>query len=241
LLLLAACGQGAAEKDSPRESAEPDTLRVSEAPNAEHVAKAAQTSPTDSAPEGRYHLAWAGDDRLCGESLAVLNRANKETDARKSDSVGYAERQAQTALHTPQNIKWTAGEGGDEHAMLEYFNDGVSRTIERRRGKLSGNQVITLWVGSGEGEYTHLSFGHAGANTPGLPALENLNTKLTYSVVDVAEINNRFVTLVAPLSDFDATGSVFVATWTAKTGREKPFAAEDYYPLISCVFTSVGG
>jgi len=181
-------------------------------------------------PAGFYRLAWSGDKK-CEGLLNVLNDAHVQT----GKAADYADAQARDYLATSSNVEWADAGDGVQSASLDYFNDGVARLIERRRGMRSGNRIIALWAGAKSGDFQHLDFGHAGANTKDFPQYDTLHTKLTYSVADIVDVSGRYLTLVAPLADFDKSGAVFAMSWRLKTGAAAPYEAQNYYPVVSCV------
>lgn len=181
---------------------------------------------------GYYQLDWSGDD-VCPAVLGALN----ESAPAPGPAADYADAQARALLKTRRNLEWTAAGEGNEAAIADYFNDGVNRRMQRRTGMLSGARIITLWIDDGGNGFARLDYGHAGANTAALPENGDLHTKLTYSVADIVNIGGRYVTLVAPLKDVDASGAVFAISWRAKDGAAAPYAPQDYYAYVSCVMT----
>ena len=196
-------------------------------PVAEEAQRAGEQGVRSS---GFYRLAWSGDE-ICQGLLSVLNDAHVQT----GKAADYADAQARDYLATSSNVEWADAGDGVQSASLDYFNDGVARLIERRRGMLSGNRIIALWADNGSGDFQHLDFGHAGANTNGLPQYDTLHTKLTYSVADIVDFSGRYLTLVAPLADFDKSGAVFAMSWRLKADAAAPYEAQNYYPVVSCV------
>lgn len=242
---IAACAEQEAESPDVR------TQVAAEETPQERVTEPVETrqeepSPeTESAAEGPflraanfYGLQWRGDEALCADALATLNKPYRGA----SDAQGYAQSQAARMLGTEKNIRWGAGDAmpgvkSVEIAELDYFNDGSSHQIVRLHSRLSGSDVISLGVVETEGAApTLFSFGHAGANTENFSAQDNLHTQLTYSVADVVRIGGGNYTLVAPLEDIDASGRAYLMKWHAKEGRSSPFKADDYYPAFACVF-----
>jgi hypothetical protein len=241
LLLASACGADETEKGdetapppaaTEENSAAPEEAAPSREIRTPAVEEESSAGVHEQRKAGYFRLAWSGDG-LCRNVADVLN----ERHAVSVKTSGYAEAQARSLLGTGHNVEWTSTGEGVEGATLDYFNDGVNRMMERRRGMLAGNQIITLWVEDNRGGFTKLEYGHAGANTADMPAFENLNTRLIYSVADVADIDGRYVTLVAPLEDIDSSGVVFAISWQAKDGTAPPRDVADYYSIIACVMT----
>lgn len=239
LLCAAACGNetGNAGEDIPQpdtsnnETALPSDAETSSPPPRAPVAEEAQNAADrDSRAAGFYRLAWSGD-KQCEGLLSVLNDAHVQS----GKAADYADAQARDYLATSGNVDWIDEGAGVQSATLDYFNDGTSRRMERRQGMLSGNRITALWTDNGSGDFQHLDFGHAGANTNGIPQYDNLHTKLTYSVSDIVVVRGRYFTLVAPLADFEKSGVVFAMSWRLKDGAAAPYEAQHYYPVVSCV------
>lgn len=235
LLLAAACG---GDKQTDKTKTVPEAADSERAETARPESEASERnkrvpvpeSPTKTSKEalrqeGYYRLSWSGDS-IC-EAVVEAMTLNHAT----------ADMQARTLLGTSDNVEWVQKSEGVQAATLDYFDDATSRQMERRNGMLSGNRIITLWVGDADGDFARLDYGHAGANTSGFPDYQNLHTKLTYSVADIIAINGRHLTLVAPLTDFAPSGAVFAIAWKTKDGAAQPYAPQDYYPTVSCVMT----
>ena len=185
--------------------------------------------------DGAWRLAWQTDESLCAGIIGALNESNADDGAKPRASESYAATQAREVLATPFNVKWVEAGEDQQAATLDYFNDGVMRSIERRQGKLAGHQTISLWIDDGDGNYAYLDFGHAGVNTKDLPPSDDRHTKLTYSVADVIDLDGRYFTLISPLKDVDKSGEVYAASWSPKNGVQPPLIASDFYPIIECI------
>lgn len=193
-----------------------------------------------------FRIEWvSGAEDVCRGVLSSLNTSRSEAwDAEpKSVALDYASVQAGRYLDTKDNVKWrrksfsALSVDDAEVAEFEYFNDNIIRTIVRAQTAIGGNRLISLAVfDSASSKLIPLSFGHAGVSSKGLPDTVNLHTKLTYSVADIIQLNEDYYTLLMPLSDFDASGRVYLAAWRAKAGTVKPRQAMDYYPELACVF-----
>src|SRR3990167_954558 len=252
-LLLSACGAPtdsgrapAAESSAPDavspEAASPETIAA-----AEEEATAPTAGPASQAdgaqilrPANFYRLDWEDNASLCAAALASLNQPFAPSPSADSDGAGdYASIQARDALGSADNLRWTLDAGDSEaapSAIIDYFNDGVSHHVVRLFGKLSGSSIIGLGVKDAAG-VSMLSFGHAGLASPAMPKVDDLHTKLTYSVSDVIALAGGYYTLVAPLQDIDASGRVFLISWRAKDGTAALRSAGDYYPAVSCVLS----
>lgn len=242
---IAACAEQEAESlDVKSEVTAEETVQDPVIESAENLQE--ETQPEiESPPDGPflrtanfYSLVWRGGEALCDGALATLNRPYGGV----GEAKGYAQNQASRMLGTDQNVRWreddeVAGVQYVEAAELDYFNDGVRHKIVRLHSRLSGSDTISLGVMEADDTaLTFFSFGHAGANTEELPAQNNLHTHLTYSVVDVVRLGEGHYTLVAPLEDVDPSGRVYLIQWHTKEGRAAPFAADDYYPVVACIF-----
>ena len=237
-MMLAACSDNSSSNEDSQEAPETQAL-VGDASNSGEVEPplSEQSEPVTNnnaiLSDGRYLLFWPETSAQCVAVLRILNAPSTAT--AQNVGVDYARQQAQSALNTGRNVQWSAIDDNVESATLEYFNDGSARSVERRIGRLSGHIVMTLWAMASDGNFILLDYGHAGANTNSLPSTDNLHTKLTYSVADIKDIENRYVTLVSPLNDIDPSGDVYVISWAPKEGASEERSPADYYPIVSCV------
>ncbi|WDI30836.1 hypothetical protein PUV54_12815 [Hyphococcus flavus] len=212
LLLAAACDNGGAEQNTP--ASEQRALSEKSDESKTGVADASQPQSANQS-DGHDEILFASNAELCE---AVVSRV-------RQSSVPY--------------VRWVEIDDDVANVTLDYFNDGVSRTIERRKGMLAGNNIVTLWSDTGAGEFVRLDLGHAGANTKNLPAIENLHTKLTYSTADIIDLDGSIRTLVTPLQDVSTPGDFYVINWSVKAGAAAPFAPRDYYPYVDCVINQM--
>jgi len=259
-LVLAACGGKGGETQrapSPADPAALDTPDPAEGqlPPLSDAAEQAETPAADEKGDlsladidalraaNFYRLDWQGDAALCSAALSSLNRPFAPAAEAVADRAGdYADEQALKYLGTDDNVRWTApsGENAPPSAMIDYFNDGVSRRILRMFGKLAGSSIIGLGVDE-SGGVSMLAFGHAGLASPAMPAIDNLHGKLTYSVSDVILLPGGAYTLVAPLLDVDPSRRVFLISWRAKDETTPPRKAIDFYPAVECAFSPAAG
>lgn len=247
-LLLGACGAPTDSGRAPATDAVSPEAVSRDTPSAVDEAAAAPTARRAPQTEGAqilrpanfYRLDWEADASLCAAGLASLNQPFAPSLSADADGIGgYASIQARDALGSADNLRWTLDAGDSEaapSAMIDYFNDGVSRHLVRLFGKLAGSSIIGLGVKDDAG-VSMLSFGHAGLASPAMPKIDDLHTKLTYSVSDVIALAGGYYTLVAPLQDVDPSGRVFLISWRAKDGTAAPRGAGDYYPAVSCVLS----
>lgn len=246
LICTTACGSEKTESDNKtgQHDIEDQENSVQKAPPNEDPSETIRTPVIEDAnqsgnmafrPADSYQVDWSGDDGACLSVASVLN----EKFSWPSVDLDYAETQLRSSLGTRRNVDWLGVSGEAESVILDYFNDGVDRYIERRRGMLSGNRIVSLWIKDNEEDYAHLNFGHAGANTVDLIGVDDLHTKLTYSLADIINIEEQYFTLVAPLKDYDTHATVFVITWSPKDSTLEARRPQDYYPHVLCVMTPV--
>ncbi len=247
-LMIGACGvaddQDADQADAGHAASEPLAVSAENETNPD-----TQTiAPEDILRSANfYQLEWDDTAGLCVIALDALNKpyalpSNKRTMPDGAD-LDYASKQAMVFLGSDDNVRWrwdavsAAGSGLTEVAKLDYFNDGVERLVVRTRGRLAGNHIVGLGiVESDSGEFTRLSFGHAGAAVESLPDQENLHTKLTYSVADVIRLGDSFYTLLMPLEDLNPSTRVYLSTWRPKERTDAPRSPADYYAQLACIF-----
>lgn len=247
LMLMQACGAP--------ESSQSDTDPASMAASVEEVQQSPAVSIEEQRPitpeapagetDGAYFLEWSKGDPVCADALAALNRSTRG--ARDESEEDYAARQARAFLATDASVAWreqeppVSGSKASQLATVDYFNDGVERTVIRMRGELAGQSVITLGIADPKDpKIARLSFAYAGATLEDLPDKDNLNTKLAYSVSDVINLPTGYFTLLMPLEDVDGSGRIYLAQWRAKEGSKPPRAPNDYYAELTCVYRADG-
>lgn len=252
-LLATALMTGACGVADDRDADQADAGQAASEPSAVSAEDETNPDPQTIAPEDLlrsanfYRLEWDDTAGLCVIALEALNKPYALPSNMRTTPDGvepdYASKQAMVFLGNDDNVRWrwdavdAAGPGLSESAKLDYFNDGVERLVVRTRGRLAGNNIVGLGIAENDsGEFTRLSFGHAGAAVESLPDQDNLHTKLTYSVADVIQLGDSFYTLLMPLEDVDPSTRAYLSTWRPKEGTDAPRSPADYYAQLACIF-----
>lgn len=209
-------------------------------------------------PANFYKLDWSIDDRLCSIALKSLNKPyavpeNLRTWRRPSDNRAlgkqdYATQQAAYYLGTNENVRWslrtfnakTSKNSQDlkaDVAVLDFFNDGVSRLIIRRTGSLSNYLRTFIMVRNPHSqaqEFETLNYRGAFFGSSGLPDSNELGSKFDYSVKDIIRLNGEYYTLLMPLQARFNSYYIYLIHW-----REAQILGDmrNAERGVSCVFS----